>query len=84
MFAIAANVERIVDMKIFTFVGSGLALGSVVVVVGIVVVGIRESNARRAAEKWCKENGVDPKTLQLAKTEIFHGAQIVHAWNGDY
>jgi hypothetical protein len=80
MFAIAANVERTVDMKIFTYVGKGLALGSVVVVVGI-----RESNARRAAEKWCKENGVDPKTLQLAKTDIFHGgAQIVHAWNGDY
>jgi hypothetical protein len=67
-------------MKIFEYSAKGLALGAT-----IVIIGTRETNAKRAAAKWCSENGVDPGTLQLVKTTVFTGgAQIVYAWNGDY
>lgn len=66
-------------MKFFHFIGDGLALGAV-----IVVMAKRRDQAIRIAEKWATENHVNPSSLELKKEEVAELPSVVFGWNGDY
>ena len=68
------------ELKRYEYIGSGLALGSVVVVVAY-----SESAAQVLAELWCIGHQVEPETLILVEPgEEIDFPAVVYGWNGDY